>query len=100
RTVAFDINVECDRINALQPFADRHLLAKNLDHRRARVVAIALIALDVELALVAERAIEAWTIHAGGNAEIVQRGRGEAAFTKQLERFPQRDIGLVRARPA
>ena len=99
RAFAFQIDVERDRKDALQPFADRHLLAENLDHRRARVLAVALIALDVELALVAERAIEARTVHAGGGAEIVQRGRGETAFPEQVERLAERDIGLIGARP-
>ena len=75
-------------------------MPENFQHRRARVVAIALIALDVELALVAERAVETRTVHAGGDAEIVQRGRGEAALAKEIERFTERDIRLIGARPA
>ena len=76
-----------------------NLVAENFMHRRARVVAIALIALDVELALVAERAIEARPVHAGGGAEIVERGRGESVLAKQIERLAERDFGLIGARP-
>src|SRR5262249_30434416 len=95
-----EIDVERDRVDALEPLADRHLLAKNFEHRRTRVVAIALVALDIELALVAKRAIEARTIHAGGGAEIVQRGCGEATFAKQVERLAERALGLIGARPS
>ena len=75
-------------------------VAEDVDHRGARVVAIALVALDVELALVAERAVEARPVHAGGGAEIVERGRGKSILAKQIERLAERDFRLIGARPA
>ena len=94
------INIERHRIDALQPFADRQFVPENVDHRRARIGAIALIALDIELALVAERAVEARPVHAGGGAEIVERGRGKAILAEQIERLAERDFRLIGARPA
>ena len=94
------IDIERHREDALQPFADRQFVPENVDHRGAGVGAVALVALDVELALVAERAIEARPVHAGGGAEIVERGGGEAVLAEQVERLAERDLGLVGARPA
>src|SRR6202035_5799228 len=88
------------RVDALQPFADRQFFAKNIEHRRPRIGAIARIALDIELALVAERAVKARPVHAGGGAEVVERGRGKPAVAKQVERLAERDFGLIGARPA
>jgi hypothetical protein len=56
--LAGEIDIERDRIDAREPFADRHLVPENLLRRCARIGAVARIALDVELALVAEGAIE------------------------------------------
>src|SRR5258708_35693100 len=75
-------------------------MLENIKHRRTGIGAIARIALDVELALVAEGAVEAGAVHAGGGAEIVQRGRREPVFTEQIERLAERDFRLVGARPA
>src|SRR5258708_8699606 len=75
-------------------------MLENIEHRRTRVGAIARIALDVELALVAEGAVEAGAVHAGGGAEIVERGRRESVLWDQIERLAERDFGLVGARPA
>src|SRR6185312_2561058 len=100
RTFAGEIDVERDRVDALQAFADRHLIAKDIDHQSARVVAVALIALDVELALVAEGAIEARPVHAGRSAQVIERGRRKAVLAEQVERLAERDIRLIGARPA
>jgi hypothetical protein len=78
--------------------ADRLLVLENVDHRRGGVGAVALVGLDVELALVAESPVKARPVHAGGGAEIVERGRGKTAFTKQFERLAERDLGLIGAR--
>ena len=98
--LAGEINIERHRVDALQPFADRQLVPENVDHRRARIGAIARIALDVEFALVAERAVEARPVHAGGGAEIVERRGGKTILAKQIERLAERDLGLIGARPA
>src|SRR6185436_12061134 len=65
-----------------------------------RVRAVALIALDIELALVAECAVEARPVHACRGREIVERSRGESILAKQIERLAERDLRLVGARPA
>src|SRR5712691_1457596 len=98
--VAGEIDIERHRKDALQPPSDRQFVSEDVDHRRARVGAVARIALDVELALVAERAVKARPVHAGGGAEVVERGGGEAVFAKQIERLAERDFGLIGARPA
>ena len=98
--VAGQIDVERDGIDAREALADRQFVAKNAGHRSPRILAIALVALDEELALVAERPVKARPVHAGGGREIVERGRREPILAKQVERFAERDIGLVGARPA
>ena len=98
--VAGQIDIERHGEDALQPFPDRQFVPENIDHRRAGVVAIALVALDVEFALVAECTIEARPVHAGGRAEIVERGSGETVLAKQIERLRQCDLGLIGARPS
>src|SRR5258708_5063666 len=75
-------------------------MLENIKHRRTGIGAIARIALDVELALVAEGAVEAGAVHAGGGAEIVQRGRREPVFTEQIERLAEGGLRVVGARPA
>ena len=98
--LAGEIDVERHRVDARQPLADRHFVPEDLLHRRARIGAIARIALDIELALVAEGAIKARPVHAGGDAEIVERGRGESVLAEQVQRLAERDLGLIGARPA
>src|SRR4051795_3488913 len=72
---------------------------KNVAHGGARVLAIAAVTLDEQLALVAERTIKARPVHARGGREIVQRRRGETILAKQIERLAERDLRLVGARP-
>ena len=98
--VAGEINVQRHREDALQPFFDRQFGAENVGHRRAGVGAVALVTLDVEFALVAERAVQARPVHAGGGREVVERGRGEAVLAEQVERLRQRHLRLIRARAA
>jgi hypothetical protein len=97
---AGQIDVERHRIDPLQALSDRQLAAEDVAHRGTRVVAIAPVALDEQLALVAERPIEARPVHAGGGTEVVQRRRRETILAKQIERLAERDIRLIGARPA
>jgi hypothetical protein len=97
---AREIYIECHCKDLLQPFADRCLFPEDVAHRGSGIIAVAMITLDVELALVAERPVETWTVHAGGGTEVIQRGRGEAALAEQIERPAKRDVGLIGARPS
>src|SRR6185369_13553084 len=97
---AGQIDVERHRIDPLQPPADRQLFAEDVAHGGTRILAVAAVALDEQLALVAERAIEARPVHAGGGREIVQRGRSKTIPAEQIERLAERDLRLVGARPA
>src|SRR5438552_1385449 len=98
--IAGEIDVERHRVDAFQPPSDRLWVLENVDHRRGGVGAVALIGLDVELALVAECAVKARPVHARGRTEIVKRGGGKTTFTKQVERLAERDLGLIVARAA
>src|SRR3974390_2671576 len=95
-----EIDVERYRIDSLKPLADRHFTAKNIDHGSTRIVTITLVAPDVEFALVAERAVEARTIHPGGGAEIVERSRCKKILPEQVKRLSKRVFRLIGARPA
>ncbi len=88
------------RIDPLQHSRSGSSCAKHLAHRCARAVAIALIALDVELALVAERAVEARPVHAGGGARDRRARSRQSLLPEHVERARQRHLGLIGARPA
>ena len=98
--LAGQIHVERDRIDAEQHFAQRQIERKRFAHPLPGAIAVTLVALDVELALVAERAIEARPVHACGRREIVERGRGKAFLPEHVERARQRHLRLIGARPA
>ena len=63
------------------------------------IVAVALIALDVELALVAEGGVEARPVHARGRHQIVERRAVVAIPPEHVGGARQRDIGIIGARP-
>ena len=88
--LAGEIDGQRGGVDARQPLAHRHLLTEDIDHPCARVFAIALVALDVNLLFVAEGGIEARPVHTGGGAEIVERGRG-------IARLRNASIALARA---
>ena len=92
------IDIERHRIDAFEPFADRHRALENIGHHCTRIGAIALVALDIELPLVTERAVEARPVHTGGGAEIIERGRSKTILSKKIERFAEGDLRLVGAR--
>src|SRR5215467_11063963 len=85
-------------IQAPQHLAQRPIGGERFFHRDVAEFPVAPERGEIELALVAERAIEARPIHAGRCAQIVERGRCVAGAPEAFGGALQRDLRIVGAR--
>src|SRR2546421_2461033 len=98
RTI-FEIEFERLVIKSLEQNAQWRIVRERGTRKRAGLVAIVLERLEIEVALVANRRVEARPVHSGRGREVVKRCARIACFPETLGRARERDLRVIGAWP-
>src|SRR5262249_55132943 len=87
-------------IDPLKRLAQRPVIGKRLPHRGTTVLPVMTEGAEIEIVLVAERPVEARSIHAGRLAQVIERGSGITGLPEAFDGARERDVGIVGPRPS
>src|SRR5262245_7633592 len=87
-------------IDPLKRLAQRPVIGKRLRHGGTTELPVMRERAEIEIMLVAERPVEARSIHAGRLAQVIERGSGIAGLPEAFDGARERDVGIVGPRPS